>query len=115
MRNVPPRSASRSEAKIGSLSKRGHASQSTAPRPSTSTAPRQLPTSACSSIRGRSRSGSNACAATVEHLAESAERQRAEHEAEVAQRDVEVVTAHEQVDDDPAEPRGDDVRADTRP
>src|SRR5436305_14904897 len=42
---------------------------------------------------------------------ESTEGQRAEHEAEVADGDVVPLAVAEQVDDDPREPRGDDVGA----
>src|SRR6478609_4670259 len=43
------------------------------------------------------------------------QRQRGEQEPEVAQRHVVIVAQHEQVDDDPAQPRGDEIATPLRP
>src|SRR5204863_406818 len=51
----------------------------------------------------------------VEGSRETEERQRAQHEPEVAQRDVVIARVGEQVDDDAAEPEGDQRGAEARP
>ena len=48
------------------------------------------------------------------HRRQASERQRAEQEAEVTQRDVAEAAGDEEIEDDPRQPAGDDVRADAR-